>query len=71
MDTLNNDLNVPEDRHDLFEQNKSEDNQVHSKNLSEYASIRVSIGMEQKLKRIFRGIQNAKSLIEDQVDPKK
>ena len=44
---------------------------MHSKNLSEYTSIRVSIGMEKKLRERFRGFQNAKDLVEREQDPSK
>ena len=46
MDQFNDDINDRDDKHDFLELDKSDDGQVHSKNLSEYASIRVSIGME-------------------------
>ena len=72
MDKYNIEAGNGDDKNDPFEQHKSEEGgQVLSKNLSEYASIRVSICMEQKLKKIFRGIQNAKDLIEEESDPTK
>lgn len=59
---------------DPLEQRQSQheaDAEVHSKNLSEYTNLRVSMGMEKKLRGMFRGFQNAQDLIESQIDPSK
>ena len=45
------------------------DIEVQSKNLSEYASRRVSIGIDKKLKTMFKGFQNAEELARSSADP--
>ena len=67
-------MDFPDEKLDPYDQKQSQhdpDGEVHSKNLSEYTSLRVSIGMEKKLKEIFRGFQNAEDLVKDQTDTSK